>query len=174
MENREITYNAIYPNSIYWLVKDNKGTKGIRTILEKSNKNKTIGQQKWSDELALGDEFDWKRMFLMAKDCNVNARIRFFNYQILQRSLITNRKLFLFKMVEQEKCDNCNFTETIAHLLYDCENAQKVWVDLDRWIEMNMNEKVILDKQSILLGNPKKLNSSKCYSNSNKTWNVQR
>ena len=119
MENREPSHNINYPTSMYWLLKDELGTKSIRALLNKEEKTKTIGQQKWSNEVALDDEYDWKRMFLMATKCNVNARIKYFNYQILQRSLVTNRKPYIFKLIDSEKCDNYKCNVTITHHIYE-------------------------------------------------------
>ena len=58
MGNRKPSYNTNYPTSIYWLLKDELGTKSIRALLNKEEKTKTIGQQKWSNEVALDDEYD--------------------------------------------------------------------------------------------------------------------
>ena len=114
----------------------------------------TIGQVKWSDELALHKEIDWQKLYLMAKKCNVNARIRLFQYQILQRSLLTNRKLWLFKSIDSENCDKCNMTETVTHLLIDCQYLRDLWTGVERWLNHNINEHILFNKQAILLGCP--------------------
>ena len=114
----------------------------------------TIGQEKWIDELALNNETNRQKSYQLATNCNANARIRFFQYQILHRSLITNRKLHIFNLIDTEKCDNCDMVETITHLLIDCKEVEKIWTELGRWINHIINERVQLDKRSILLGNP--------------------
>ena len=114
----------------------------------------SVGQVKWSDELALNRETNWQKLYLMAKKCNVNARIRFFKYQVLQRSLLTNRKLYLFNLIESENCDKCNTTETVAHLLIDCQHLSELWIGIERWLNRNINEHILFEKSAILLGSP--------------------
>ena len=81
METRNTDYNVIYPTNIFWLLKDKKGTQNIREIMNKGTTEKTISQAKWSDELTLHSETDWQKLYLIPKQCNANARIRFFQYQ---------------------------------------------------------------------------------------------
>ena len=97
---------------------------------------------------------DWKKLYLIPTHCNVNARIRFFQYQILQRTLLTNRKLWLFKLIDSENCDNCETTETITHLLIDCNHLRVIWTGVENWLNHNINEKIAFDKKAILLGCP--------------------
>ena len=108
MGNIELGYNQKLPENIYWLTKDIKGTTSIRKLLNKGPKPKTTVQIKWLEKLALNEEIDWQKLFLMAKTCNVNAIVQYFNYQVIQKSLLTNRKLFLFNLIDSEKCDNCD------------------------------------------------------------------
>ena len=152
METRIIDCNLIYPINIHWLRKDAKGTKSIRKIMTKIPTEQTIGQLKWSDELALNKDMDWKKLYLIPTHCNVSARIRYFQYQILQRTLLTNRKLWLFKLIDSENCDNCE--KTITHLLIDCNHLRVIWTGVENWLNHNINEKMAFDKKAILLGCP--------------------
>ena len=68
METRSIDYNLIYPTNISWFQRDKKGTQNIRKIMNKGIIEQTIGQVKWSDELALDGETDWQKLYLMAKN----------------------------------------------------------------------------------------------------------
>ena len=97
---------------------------------------------------------DWQKLYLIPKQCNVNARIRFFQYQILQRSLLTNRKLWLFKLIDSENCDKCEMTETITHLLIDCKDLRELWTGVENWLNHNINEKILFGKKAILMGCP--------------------
>ena len=47
----------------------------------------------------------------MEAKCNVIARLKYSNSQVLHRSLVTNGKLYLFSLIESEKCDNCDKPE---------------------------------------------------------------
>ena len=154
MESRKIYHNVVYPLNLMYILKDKKGTKSLRDIMNKSSPNNSTGQTKWIEELALGTETNWQKIYILPKTCNVNARIRFFQYQVLHRSLLTNRKLFLFNLIDSEKCDNCDMVETVTHLLIDCDNLKNLWGGIEEWINHNINENVSFEKRSILLGNP--------------------
>ena len=73
--------------------------------------------------------------------------------QFLHRTLITNRKLNQFGIKDSEKCDNCDQVETIAHLLYECNIAQRIWHDIEQWSVRISPNPVYTDKKSVLLGN---------------------
>ena len=60
----------------------------------------------------------------------------------------------IYTVIDTEKCDNCDMVEIITHLLLDCKQLEQIWNELGRWINQNINERVQLDKRSILLGNP--------------------
>ena len=122
--------------------------------MNKGSIKQSVGQVKWSDEVALHKETDWQKLYLMAKKCNVNARVRFFQNQVLQRGLLTNRKLYLFNLIESENCDKCNMTETVTHLLVDCQHLRELWTGIERWLNRNINEHILFEKKAILLGSP--------------------
>ena len=154
MKDREVTYNARYPENLLVILKDQKGTTSIRKIMNKGASNQSTGLTKWTNELALNCETNWEYIYTMPKKCNVNPRIRFFQFQILHRSLLTNRKLSLFNLIDSEICDNCNMVETVTHLLLECSQIEYLWRGIEGWMHLNINEKVLFNKQSILLGSP--------------------
>ena len=94
-------------------------------------------------------------MFLIPKQCKVNSRIICFQFQIIHRSLITNKKLFTFGLRDNENCELCNIPESINHLLYDCPNAREIWTDLEHWLRTVIRSTIYMDIVSILLGNPR-------------------
>ena len=153
MENSNYTQNVMFPITIDWLTRDKKGTKNLRKIFKTGKIELSVCQTKWINELALDDGVNWEKLYMMAKNCNANANILFFNYQILHRTLLTNRKLHQFGLIESEECDTCQESETLLHLLVDCPGNRKLWDDMAQWIMMNLNEHTILDKRSIVLGN---------------------
>ena len=144
------------PPVIKWIIKDKKGTKSFREVCSMNNTEFVPkGQEKWSLEFEPTYVPNWKKIHLIPKVGKMNARIIYFQYQITHRSLVTNRKLFMFGLRDNENCDICNIPETSTHLLYDCTNAQKIWTDISRWLRNNIRSEVYLDKLSILLGNPR-------------------
>ena len=85
--------------------------------------------------------------------CKLDPRTRFFNYQVLHRSLMTKKKLHQFNLRYDDQCDTYGATETISHLLYDCQNATNIWHELGNWLSQNLTSTIHLDKTSVLLGN---------------------
>ena len=56
----------------------------------------------------------------------MNARIQYFQFQMLQRSLV-----FTNTIRENNQCDHNGIKETIAHLVYECNRIGPVWTDLE-------------------------------------------
>ena len=131
--------------TIDWLTRDKKGTKNPRKIFKLGKKECSIGQSRWITELALDSEIKWDKLFTMAKQCNSNANVKFFNYQISHRTLLTNKKLHQFILIDSEKCDTCEEVETISHLLVDCPGNKELWDDMIQWIYIKLNENNLLD-----------------------------
>ena len=86
----------------------------------------------------------------MAKKCNMNARIKYFNYQVLHRSIITNKKLLMFGLADSDLCERCGVMETIMHLLYDCK--KNLWDDLEIWMLHNLRENIKITRTVVILG----------------------
>ena len=82
--DRSNNCNIHYPVEIYWLTKDKKGTRYLREIsIIKGDTATPIGQKKWK----LSANEDWGTIYLKSTKCNLSARIKFFNYQILYTTL---------------------------------------------------------------------------------------
>ena len=114
---KPVTYDLLLPLSIQWLTKDKKGTRNLRHVFKQENRVVPKGQVKWSEELNLHIDTNWEPIYSRAQKCNLNARIKFFNYQILHRSLATNKKLMVFGITDNNQCDKCSNIETIMHYL---------------------------------------------------------
>ena len=76
--------------------------------------------------------------------------MKFFNYQILHRTLLTNNKLHQFNRIDLEKCDTCEEVETMSYLLVDCPGNKKLWDDMIQYIHIHLNENNLLDKKNTL------------------------
>ena len=139
---------------IEWLTKDKKGGVNIRKIWNLSNKNDPpIGQLRWEEKLDNPEGMDWEFSYMLPLRCKLNANIRYFQYQILNRSLITNRKLCQFQILDNENCDHCGEVETICHLLLECNRVQILWTKISKWLSSRTGKKIDLSIENILLGN---------------------
>ena len=146
--------NLQEPPIVNYLKKCKKGTSLIRHIWETKNvENISIGQRKWSDELTLNDVEDWEFIFTIAKQCHLNANITFFHFQVIQRTIMTNKKMHQFNLRDNDLCDECQVSEDITHLLFDCPVALYIWETLHNWLFDATNKRYHFDKKSILLSN---------------------
>ena len=57
----------------------------------------------------------------------MSMRHRQNQYRILNNKIYTNERMYRFNMVEADKCETCGETETLRHILYDCERAKIMW-----------------------------------------------
>ena len=84
--------------------------------------------------------------------CKFNARILYFQYQILQRSLVTNKKLEQFGIGDNNRCDECGDIETISHLLYNCPKHQALWYAVIDWRNRTCKKNIHINEKSVVLG----------------------
>ena len=148
-------YNVKLHPVIEWLLKDQKGGTNIRKILSLENLSKPpITQESWAVETDTL-QLDWPFFYKLPFSCKLNARTKYFQFQVLHRSLITNKKLKQFRIKESDACDFCEKTETISHALYDCPSVCKIWTDVQHWFSRYVTSQIYLDKISILFGNDK-------------------
>ena len=156
IQNYQKTQNMERPTIIDWLTKDKKGGQNLRKIWHLKDKESTIiGQVKWNEELGEIDKSVWRSLYLTSDKCKINIRSKYFQYQVLHRSIMTNRKLYQFNLRDNEVCDHCGEVETISHLLYNCEHVQQIWNQTIEWLTPLVREEIYHDKQSIILGNTK-------------------
>ena len=154
MSHMPKTYDANRPVSVQWLMKDKKGTKNIREVFHRQIPlNLSKGQIKWKEELNVGEEYNWKYLYTISNTCKLNARNMYFQFQILHRTLITNKKLYQFNIKENDHCEHCDEVDTIVHLLYECRRIGDLWNDIETWLNTVLTKPVKMDKTSIILGN---------------------
>ena len=94
---------------------------------------------KWSS--ILGNAFEhtkWSKYCSLPFTITMEAKLREFQYRVLQRYVTTNYYLKKMKMKESDICDFCGSEpETIRHLFFYCPIAHKLWKDLMEWLYPN-------------------------------------
>ena len=82
-----------------------------------------------------GYNFDWKLIHKLPRITTYDAKIRIFQYKLLNNVLYLNKNLFHFGMMSQPKCSICNlYDETPQHLFYECIYTQHLWNQLQIYI----------------------------------------
>ena len=65
--------------------------------------------------------------------------------------------MFKFKMVDNDKCDICGEIESIRHVIWECNRAERVWM-MVRSLLTYMNVQIDLSFESLFIGfNPTNL-----------------
>ena len=81
MQTNRKSYNITKPLVIKWITKDKKGTwDEIR-----------ISQTRWNEEYDNAVNVDWACSYALSFKCRLNARVKYFQYQVLHRTLVTNK-----------------------------------------------------------------------------------
>ena len=119
--------------------------KEIRCLCKVSERwYNALGKQIAEDELS--------DIFSITYDVTVESKLHSFQYMILQRALVTNEKLFKWKIKDTNCCQICHQdVETIEHLFYECEIVKKLWLDTWNTLHSALGA-VPTDREGILLG----------------------
>ncbi len=75
-----------------------------------------------------------------------DKKIAEFNFKILHQILPCNYKLFKWRKKDCAMCKICNTEETIEHLVFQCKYANRIWVEFENILHLN------LDLHHIVLG----------------------
>ena len=111
----------------------------------------------WEIELGIRIEIEeWENLFPNIFSYTNNVTLRYFQYKILNRILVTNVKVNKWNKNISENCNLCfSAPETVIHLLVECPQVQSLWTLLQRWIKYFMGMEVEFTKELIILNNYK-------------------
>ena len=108
---------------------------------------------KWSS--SLGEQFseeEWSQLFKISYKATLECRLQSIQYLMLHRAIVTNDSLYKWRIIEYNSCEMCNReVETIEHLYWECEQINRLWLDLWQILQRNV-EGHNLCKRDILLG----------------------
>ena len=123
-------------------------------IVEHKANVKPSYMEKWSNELKCTvEEETWKRYFMLTYNTCIDTKTRMFQWNILHRLLITNKKLLLFGISDSNMCTFCDSEEeTICHLFYDCKYVKELWQKLFHWLHPNILLQKEISPEETLFG----------------------
>jgi len=109
---------------------------------------------KWSEVLGCSIQEDsWKDYHIMIRKAAMCSILRSFQYQILQRALVTNVFLHKYNIKDSDRCYFCgNHAETLDHLFYDCILIQDLWLDINNTLSPYIDISKHMSRKNILLG----------------------
>ena len=103
-------------SKVYYVLSENSAI-----LLKKTNS--------WTEDL--GVDIDCNALVKMINRTYVITnvpKLRSFHYRILQRAIVTNKHLCVWKIRDDSLCTFCkNSTETIKHLFFECPEVASIW-----------------------------------------------
>ena len=134
-----LEYGAIKTSITFLNIITNLDVKGVSKLYKIRNSSKTNIitdiATKWKNKT--GEEFtndEIEQAFIINHKSNINMYMEYIQYRFLHYRVATKYELLKMDLVEFDKCAFCNNTETIEHLLYNCEKSKAIWNKVESWI----------------------------------------
>ena len=109
-------------------------------------------QNKWKEEIQEINIENWPFWYTLPKATTLDTKMQFFQYKILHRILVTNSKLLLYGINENDRCTFCDrFKESIIHLLWECVYTKGFITKVREWLG-NLNAVNVLDRTIFIFG----------------------
>ena len=152
-ENFQTSHNMTLSTFQQLILADAKGCRTIRNFI-RIKEVETPWTNAWNNTLdEVIERPDWTPVYKTLWKLRLSPNLQYFQYQIINRSLMTNKKLAQFKIVESNLCSFClDSIETIEHMLYRCPLVKALWVKIQEWCNKNNYNKIKLEEKFILLG----------------------
>jgi hypothetical protein len=84
---------------------------------------------------------EFSKSFRFIKDPLIPSKTKEISFQIINRTLWTNNKAYKSGIRDDPACPLCERTETIEHLIADCDNySYQRWVDLNRSLTISLQK----------------------------------
>ena len=83
---------------------------------------------------------NWKKVYSLSFRTTLDAKLRQFQYNILNNTVFTNDKLFRFGLSQSSNCTFCNEEpESLEHLLSRCKVSSEFWREVLSWLKEDNN-----------------------------------
>lgn len=149
--------NEVYPMQPICVRLLDRTKKGCRILYDILNYKTAIikSQPKWCRDLNVNN-LNWNALYKIPFKILKETKLKWLQYRINHRILGTNQLLFKMNLRQDDLCSFCKTeSETISHLLYDCNIVQLFWSNLKTWMNLtDPNINVEWSKPDIILGNP--------------------
>ena len=92
-------------------------------------------------------------MFKNIYSSSNDPRLRFFQYRLLHRTIVTNKNLFQWKIKPSAACTFCiTEDESLMHLFLKCRIVSDLWSRLFSWMDSKTDISITFPDVDILLG----------------------
>jgi hypothetical protein len=138
-------------------MRNKKGSQDIYKILN-CKKEVPNSQNKYAKLGLAFDAKEWGKYYKLPFTCLKDTTLRWFQYTVLHRIIVTNIFLYRLQISDTDTCSFCATTpETLEHMLYECHKVHDFWHAVERWIHNTMNCNIVLLKDLVILGSPHKV-----------------
>ena len=112
------------------------------------------GLRKWEEELNFNfDNDDGCSLFSNLYKCTTCMSLRAFQYFVMHRAIVTNTKLYKWKIKDSAACSFCKqHPESILHLLWECNITSTLWTEIFTWLNTVTDAFIVFSPHEILLG----------------------
>ena len=78
---------------------------------------------------------EWTKIYSLPFVVTIETKLREFQYKILNGIILTNEKLFRFKMIDSPLCNFCKEeVEFLEHLFCYCKCTEAFWQAFISWL----------------------------------------
>lgn len=104
--------------------------------------NKTLmlkKKRRWESRLHIDIEDEsFLKLFHSIYHLTLCTKFRDFQFRLLHNIIVTNQKLFLWKLIDSNLCSFCKAeVETTLHLFCYCKKVLELWDDIDLYFQTN-------------------------------------
>jgi hypothetical protein len=125
LQKIRIHYEEASTKSLYWHL--------VSNISERPS-----SERKWNEKLDfIITEEMWQTIYIN-HHCISDTILRNFQFKITHRVLACNYNLKIWKVRENNCCDNCGEVDTIEHMLCECVEVNTFWKRIFNWWASNM------------------------------------
>jgi hypothetical protein len=96
----------------------------------------------------------WKLIYTNDKHVTKDTNLKNFQFKVTHRILACNYNLKIWKIKENNVCNQCDETDTIEHHLVTCENTLEFWNKIFKWWAQHFETWFQIDTYEIIFGIP--------------------
>ena len=143
---------CIIPGALLAILKRKKGCSHIYQSFLKHREIECKSLLKWKMRLGIEDKVFFSYC-LLPVNSSQDISIKWFQYKILNNILYMKDSLYKFKLVPDKNCTFCqNSDETLIHIFCDCPYTEKIWLELEKWVDTKTGFKIKFTNENKLFG----------------------
>ena len=132
IEDKEDPPSLVYEG----IVSDSKCSSKVYNIMQQQSVADLAGYcSKWTritnQKIEIEEYYSYFARIYHIKEI---VKFRDFQYRLLLGKIFTNEILYKWKLVNSPQCDWCEKTQTIDHLLYECQVTCEIWETIQECI----------------------------------------